>query len=78
MSFLVSVEQDLQADATAALAAGKELLNYVDGVVTTDLLPALLTALEAAINSIGQEAVTALLGNDATPSASTPTTPPAT
>ena len=78
MSFLVNVEQDLEADASAALAAGKELLNYVDGVITTDLLPALLTALEAAISSIGQEAVATLLGNATAASPAATPTPAAT
>lgn len=67
MSFLVVVEQDLEADATAALAAAKVGLNYIDNVVTTDILPELLSAFQAAISKLGQEGVTALLAAVETP-----------
>jgi hypothetical protein len=63
MSFIGIVKQDLQEIDADAVAAAKVTLNYIDGVVTQDLLPILESSLLAAIEKLGQEAVAALLGN---------------
>jgi hypothetical protein len=77
MSFFGIVKQDIAGLDADALAAAKVGLNYIDGVVTQDILPVLETQLLAAIEKLGQEAVAALLG-DALGNAASPVTPPVT
>ena len=67
MSFLTVLEQDATDVENAVVSGLKTGLNYVDNVVVTELLPALETALNAAIGKLGQEAVAAILNTASTP-----------
>lgn len=61
MSFLGVVKQDLQDVEQAALNAGKTMLDYIDGVVVHDLVPALEVALTDMLKKLSQEALAELL-----------------
>ena len=63
MSLLAVAEQTLADAETAAVADAKGLLSYIDNIIVIDIEPALATVLKNAIGVLGQEAVTALLGN---------------
>lgn len=78
-TFITTVEQDLNADAQAALAAVKTSAAYVENVVVTEILPEVGTAVVQALEKFGGELLAQLLGqlvdnNTATaPPAATPT-----
>lgn len=61
MSFLTVVEQDLEADGAAALNGAKACIAYVDNVFITEIEPALQTALLAALKTLGQDALAAII-----------------
>lgn len=72
MSFIGVVKEDLAEVEQAALGAAKTSLNYIEGVLTQDLLPVLEKALLDAIERLGQEALAALLGKAAPASTDAP------
>lgn len=67
MSFLTVLEQDATDVENAVVDGAKTVLNYIDKVLVTELLPAVSQALLAAIEKIGEEAVAALLSKVETP-----------
>lgn len=74
MSFITVIETELKADAQQAYDAAKVGVAYVEGVIVKDIAPQLLQAFLAALEKLGEEALTALLGNAASP-APTPAAP---
>ena len=70
MSFLGVLQQDATDVETAVVGGLKDALNYVDNFTVTELIPTLESALLAAIEKFGQEALAGILGN-ATSTAST-------
>lgn len=73
MSFLTVVEQDATTVEQSVVAGLKTAADYVDNVTVTEIEPALLQALLAALKVLGQDAVAAILGSGSnTPTAATP------
>lgn len=61
MSFWTVVKQDATDVENGVVAAAKTVLNYADNVIVTEIEPALETALEAAVEKLGQSGVAAIL-----------------
>ena len=63
-SYLVTIEQTLEADASAAWNAAKTSAAYVENAVVTDVsaaVPTLVTDLENLIKQIGEDALSTFI-----------------
>lgn len=77
-TFITTVQQDLNADAQAALAAVKTSAAYVENVVVTEIGPEVGSALVQALEKFGEELFAQLLGqltSTGTATAPTPASP---
>lgn len=61
-TFITTIETELEQDASAALAAAKTSVAYVEGVVVNEILPDLAKAIMTALSSLGSELLTQVLG----------------
>lgn len=62
MSFITTVEKDLGVVESAVVSGLKTAANYVEGVIVTDIAPELGAALLKAVETLGSELLTELLG----------------
>lgn len=71
MSFIGVLEDGASAVETALLNAGKDLINNIDNVTVTELIPDLETALLSALKTLEQTVIAKILG-EATATAAPP------